>query len=146
MSIAQEEKKRKPKGSKGQTLARRREQDRARRERERPRAQRRKRDQRHDRFRVEVVRYYRRRREKVSAQEAVAQTLDRYRPTEAGHFPLCASSIRAWHRRVGPNEWGSLRIKSSAPHTIHSQAPDVVVSLIFMRRVVLGWGGLPPDR
>jgi transposase InsO family protein len=90
---------------------------------------------------VKVVRYYRRRREKVSEKEAVAQTLARYRPTEAGHFPLCASSIREWHRRVGQNNWGSLRIQSSAPHTIHYQVPDVVVSIIFMRRVVLGWGG-----
>jgi hypothetical protein len=93
-------KQRKPKVNKVQTYNARRRADRARRARRRARAERREREQRQYQFRVKVVRHYRALREQVSERRAVELTLARWQPTRPEHFPLCASSIRQWHRRV----------------------------------------------
>jgi hypothetical protein len=60
MSIAQNAKRRKCKVSKAQTYNARRRADRARRARRRARTERRRREQRQFKFRVKVVRYYKR--------------------------------------------------------------------------------------
>jgi len=120
MSIPEAGKKRKPKVSKGRTLARRREVDRERRRWRQEREQRRNRWRRY-RFRVQVVRYYRRWRERMSEKEAVAKALERYGSRQPWPFPLSASSIRGWHRRVAAEGRSSLRGQSSRPKTVHSQ-------------------------
>jgi putative transposase len=131
----------KAKVSKAQTYRARREADRRQRLRRQVRTERRKRAQRHFRFRVKVVRTYRKLRAQVSEKEAVARTLARWQPTEPGHFPLCVSSIRQWERRVRQEGFGALRPRSTRPHTIHYQVPEVVVGIIVTLRRVLGWGG-----
>jgi len=141
MSIAQKSKRRKRKVSKAQTLNARRRADRARRARRRARTERRQRGQRQFRFRVKVVRYYKKLREQMPEKEAVERTLARWKPTKPGHFPLCASSIRQWYRTAEREGFAALRPKSKRPHTIHYQVPEVVVGIIFTLRRLFGWGG-----
>ncbi len=128
-------KQRKAKVSKAQTLSARRRSDRAR------RAARRYELQRQYKFRVKVVRYYRKVREQASEQRAIGLTLARYQPTQPEHLPLCASSIRQWHRLAAHAGFAALRPRSTRPHTIHYHVPELVVSVIFTLRRVLGWGG-----
>lgn len=141
MSITQKSTKRKSKRSKAQTIAARREADRQRRVAKRERRAARQRRHRHFRFRVKVVRMYRRLRGQVSEQEAVARTLARWQPREEGHFPLSKSSIRQWHRKVKQAGWAALRPQSQRPQTIHYQVPEYVVGIIFTLRTLVGWGG-----
>jgi hypothetical protein len=93
-----------------------------------------------------VVRYYRARREQVSEQRAVELTLARWQPTQPGHFPLCPSSIRQWHRTVAREGFAALRPKSRQSRTIHYQVPDLVVGLVFTLRSLFGWGWTPHRR
>lgn len=140
--MAEERKKqRKRKVSKAQTYSGRRQADRVRRSRRRERTERRHRMHRQYKFRVKVVRYYRKCRKQFKEKEAIARTLARWGPTEAGHFPLCASSIRQWHRTVTREGFPALRPKSKRPHTIHYQVPEVVVGIVFTLRRLFGWGG-----
>jgi transposase InsO family protein len=141
MSMTAAPKRRKAKVPKGQSISARRNADRRRRAGARPRAERRERDQRHFKYKVKVVRTYRGYRAEMSEQQAVARTLARYQPREAGHFRLCASSIRQWHRLAEQAGFGALRPQSSRPQTIHYQVPEVVVGIIFTLRRLLGWGG-----
>jgi len=141
MSKSRESKQRKSKVSKGQTYSGRRRADRGRRARRRARTERRRREHRQFKFRVKVVRYYRKLRKQVSEKRAVELTLARWQPTEPWHFPLCASSIRQWHRTAKREGFAALRPKSKRPHTIHYQVPTVVVGIIFTLRRLLGWGG-----
>lgn len=141
MSIAQEPKRRKRKVSKAQTYNGRRQADRARRARRRNRTERREQEQRHFRFRVKVVRYYRKLRKQMSEKQAVEMTLEHWKPREPWHFPLCISSIRQWHRTAEKEGMAALRPKSKRPHTIHYQVPDRVVGIIFTLRRLFGWGG-----
>lgn len=53
---------------------------------------------RHFKFKVRVVRDYRRLREQMSERQAAERTLARWQPIHAWHFPLCLSSIRQWHQ------------------------------------------------
>ncbi|RME44701.1 MAG: hypothetical protein D6791_12570, partial [Chloroflexi bacterium] len=105
------------------------------------RTERREQQRRHYKFKVKVVRYYRKLREHVSEKEAVRRTLARYQPTEEGHFPLCASSIRQWHRKASQEGFSALYPKSTRPKVIHYQLPPLVVGIIFTLRTLLGWGG-----
>jgi transposase InsO family protein len=142
MSIAREPKQRKRKVHKGQTYSARRNADRALRARKRARTERREQMRRHFKFKVKVVRHYRRLREQVSERQAAERALVRWRPIQAWHFPLCLSSIRQWHREVGlKNQWFKLYPKSTCPQTIHYQVPEVVVGIIFTLRKLFGWGG-----
>ncbi len=134
-------KQRKAKVSKAQTISARRRSDRARRAAKRAGAARRDELQRQYKFRVKVVRRYRQVRAQETEQRAIELTLARYQPTQPGHFPLCASSIRQWHRLAEQEGFGALRPKSTRPHTLHYHVPEVVVSIIFTLRRVLGWGG-----
>jgi transposase InsO family protein len=134
-------KQRKPKVNKVQTYNARRRADRARRARRRARAERREREHRQYQFRVKVVRHYRALREQVSERRAVELTLARWQPTRSEHFPLCASSIRQWHRRVERDGYAALRPKSKCPQTLHFQIPDLVVGIVFTLRHLFGWGG-----
>ena len=88
-----------------------------------------------------MVRYYRRLREELPEKEAVARTLERYRPRKAEHFSLSISTIRRWHRVVKDGGYAALRPKSRRPKTIHYQVPKRVVSIIYTLRKLLGWGG-----
>lgn len=140
--MQQKPKRRKRKVSKQQTLNARRQADKAVRCRRRARTERRQRDQRHFKFKVKVVRFYQRLRSQgVRAKRAIALTLARYQPTEDWHFPLCASSIRHWHRTAMKEGFNALRPKSRRPQTIHYQVPPPVVGIIFTLRKLLGWGG-----
>lgn len=134
-------KQRKSKVNKVQTYNARRRADCAKRARQRARTERREREQRQYKFRVKVVRYYRAMREQVSEQRAIELTLARWQPTRPEHFPLCASSIRQWHRTAEREGFAALRPKSKRPKTIHFQVPDLVVGIVFTLRVLLGWGG-----
>jgi len=134
-------KQRKAKVSKAQTISARRRGDRARRAAKREGAARRHELQRQYKFRVKVVRRYRQVREQETEQRAIELTLARYQPTQPGHLPLCASSIRQWHRLVEHEGFAALRPQSTRPHTLHYHVPEVVVSVIFTLRTVLGWGG-----
>jgi len=141
MSIAQKSKIRKRKVSKAQTYNARRRADRACRARRRARTERRERERRQFKFRVKVVRYYQKLRKQVSEKRAIERTLARWGPTKPEHFPLCASSIRQWHRTAEREGLAALRPKSKRPHTIHYQVPQVVVGIIFTLRRLFGWGG-----
>jgi len=141
MDSSKEPKQRKRKVSKAQTISRRRRADRSIRARRRARRDRRKKKQRHYKFRVKVVRCYRRLREQVSEKRAVELTLARWKPTRLWHFPLCASSIRQWHRSVEREGWDALRPKSTRPKSIHYKVSPVVVGIIFVLRKLFGWGG-----
>ena len=144
MSVQKESaprKQRKRKRTKAQTYSARRQADRAERARRRSGQEREAKAQRTYRFRVKVVRYYRRLREELLEQEAVARTLERYRPREAWHLPLSISTIRRWHRSVKDGGYAALRPKSRRPHTIHYQVPKRVVGIIYTLRKLFGWGG-----
>ena len=141
MRTSQQKKQRKRKVSKVQSTNGRRQADRAERSRRRARTERRAREQRHFKFRGKVVRYYRKLRGQVSEKRAIEVTLARWSPTELWHFPLCASSIRQWHRIAEREGFSALRPKSKRPHTIHYQVPEVMVGIIFTLRRLLGWGG-----
>ncbi len=141
MNRSRRPKRRKSKVSKGQTYSGRRRADRGRRARRRARTERRRREHRQFKFRVKVVRYYRKLRKQVSEKRAVELTLARWQPTEPWHFPLCAGSIRQWHRTAKREGFAALRPKSKRPHTIHYQVPTVVVGIIFTLRRLFGWGG-----
>ena len=137
----QSSKRRKPKVSKAQTIGARRRADRARRAQRRVGAARKQELRRQYKFRVKVVRLYRKLREQVSEKRAIELTLARYQPTGPDDFPLCASSIRQWHRLTEKEGIGALRPQSTRPHTIHYQVPQVVVGVIFTLRYLFGWGG-----
>ena len=136
------QKKRKKKVSKAQTLAGRRRADKARREGNRAKAKRERQNQRAFKFRVKVVRLYRELKRRIPEKEAVQVVLEKYGPKEEGHFKLSVSTIRRWHRLVGPkHNYAALRPKSTRPQTIHYQVPSLVVGIIFVLRQQLGWGG-----
>jgi len=141
MNRSRRPKRRKSKVGKGQTYNGRRRADRGRRARRRARTERRRREHQQFKFRVKVVRYYRKLRNQVSEKRALELTLARWQPTESWHFPLCASSIRQWHRTAEREGFAALRPKSKRPHTIHYQVPTVVVGIIFTLRRLFGWGG-----
>lgn len=136
-------KQRKKKVSKHQTYSGRRQADRVRRVNRRERAVQRRQARRKFKFRVRVVRFYRNLRQQPGMLEkrAIELTLAHWAPREAWHFPLCASSIRQWHRRVKQAGWTSLYPQSKRPHTIHYQVPEVVVEIIYTLRRLYGWGG-----
>jgi len=140
MSTSRKAKQRKAKVSKAQTYNGRRRADRAQRAQRRARTERRQREQQQFKFRVRVARYYGNLREQVPEKRAIELTLARWQPTEPWHFPLCASSIRQWHRTVQREGFAALRPKSKRPHTIHYQVPEVV-GIIFTLRRLFGWGG-----
>ncbi len=141
MNAKPEPKQRKAKVSKAQSYNGRRRADRARRAQRRARTERRQQEQRQYRFRVKVVRHYRRLREQETEQRALELTLARWQPTQPEHCPLCASSIRQWHRTVAREGFAALRPKSTRPHTIQYQVPELVVGIIFTLRKLFGWGG-----
>jgi transposase InsO family protein len=141
MNVAPETKLRKPKVSKAQTYSARRQADRARRSHRRSRTARRQEMRQQFKFRVRVVRHYRQLRTQVPEKRAIELTLARWQPTQPEDFPLCASSIRQWHRIAEREGFGGLRIKSKRPQTIHYQVPDVLVGIIFTLRYLFGWGG-----
>jgi len=136
-------KQRTKKVSRQQTLARRRQLDRARRERRRMRQrnQERERIRRQFKFRRKVMKRYRWLRQQISEKEAVQQVLAEYAPTEPWHQQLSASTIRRWHRAVVRQGWLALRPQSTRPKTIHYQIPDHLVFTVVMMRLILGWGG-----
>jgi len=137
----QTSKRRKSKVSKAQTIGARRQADRARRAQRRAGAARKHELRRQYKFRVKVVRLYRKLREQVPEKRAIELTLARYQPTRPDDFPLCASSIRQWHRLAAKEGIGALCPKSTRPHTIHYRVPEVVVGVIFTLRHLFGWGG-----
>ena len=139
MSIAQSSKRRKRQVSKAQTYNARRQADRGCRVRQRARTERR--ECRQFKFRVKVVRYYKRLRKQMPEKEAVKRTLARWQPTKPEHFPLCISSIRQWYRTAEREGFAALRPKSKRPHTIEYQVPELVVGIIFTLRRLFGWGG-----
>jgi transposase InsO family protein len=141
MSTSRKTKRRKPKVSKAQTYNGRRRADRAQRARRRARTEQRRRERRQFKFRVKVVRYYQKLLQQVPKKRAIELTMARWQPTEPWHFPLCASSIRQWHRTVEKEGFAVLRPKSKRPHTIHYQVPESVVGIIFTLRQLFGWGG-----
>jgi transposase InsO family protein len=135
-------KKRKKKVSKAQTISARRRADRARRESNRPRCKRRREIQRAFKFRVKVVRLYRRLKKQISEKEAVKVVMELYQPREAWHHKLSPGTIRRWNRLVGQyDHYATLRPQSTRPQTIHYQVPELVVGIIFTLRHQLGWGG-----
>lgn len=138
----QSQKKRKKKVSKAQTISGRRRGDRARRERNRPRQKRRREAHRKFKFRVKVVRLYRRLKRQMPEKKAVEVVMEKYRPREDWHCKLSSGTIRNWNRQVGKNNnYAALRPKSTRPRTIHYQVPQLVVGIIFTLRHQLGWGG-----
>lgn len=140
--MSQQQKKRKKKVSKAQTLAARRRADKARREANRAKAKRKRENQRAFKFRVKVVRLYRELKQRLPEKTAVQMVMEKYGPTEEGHFKLSVSTIRRWHRLVGSkHNYAALRPKSTRPHTLHYQVPTLVVGIIFVLRQQLGWGG-----
>lgn len=141
MISPQEPTQRKPKVNKAQTYSGRRRADRCRRVQQRVRTIRRQEMHRQYKFRVKVVRYYWQLRKQVSEKRAIELTLARWQPTEPWHCPLCASSIRQWHRTAEREGFTALRPKSTRPHTIHYQVPEVMVGIIFTLRYLFGWGG-----
>jgi len=125
-----------------QTYRARRNVDRARRAQRRARTDRRRQEGRQFKFRVRVVRRYEHlRRQGVAEHRAVALTLACWQARQAWHFPLCASSIRQWARRVRQAGYTDLFPRSKRPHTIHYQVPEVVVEMIYTLRRLYGWGG-----
>jgi len=134
-------KKRKKKVSKAQTHSARRRADRARRESNRWKRQQQRTVQRAFKFRVKIVRLYRQLKRQMPEQEAIKFLLARFQPRESWHFKLSASTIRHWHRLVGVQNYAALRPRSTRPHTMHFQVPDLVVAIIFTLRHQLGWGG-----
>jgi transposase InsO family protein len=98
--------------------------------------------QRAFKFRVKVVRLYRRLKKQLPEKEAIKLVLEKYGPAEQWHFKLSASTVRRWNRLVGKNHnYAALRPKSTRPKTIHYQVPAWVVGIIFTLRHQLGWGG-----
>ena len=139
---SQLKKKRKKKISKAQTLSARRRADRARRESNRPRTRRRREIQRTFKFRVKVVRLYRRFKKQMLEKEAITVVMEQYQPREPWHHKLSPSTIRRWHRLVGKRDYyAALRPQATRPKTIHYQVPELVVAIIFTLRHQLGWGG-----
>jgi transposase InsO family protein len=132
---------RKKKVSQAQTIAARRRADRARREYNRPRAKQRREAQRTFKFRVKVVRLYRRLKQHLPEKAAIEFIMERYQPRQPWHYALSPSTIRGWHRQVGQHNYAALRPQSTRPQTIHYQVPPVVVAIIFTLRHQLGWGG-----
>jgi transposase InsO family protein len=136
-----EPKQRKPKVSKFQTYAARRQADRNQRHRRRERTVQRQRRQQHFKFRVKVVRTYQRYRHQLTERQAAERTLAQWQPHAADDFPLSLSSIRQWHRIASREGMAALRPRSTRPHTIHYRVPDRLVGLILTLRHVFGWGG-----
>ncbi len=141
MIIAKKRKQRKPKVNKVQTYNGRRRADRCLRAQRRDRTTRRQEMHRQYKFRVKVVRHYQKLRQQVPEKRAVELTLARWQPTKPEHFPLCASSIRQWHRIAEGQGFGALYPQSKRPDTIHYQVPDLVIGVIFTLRRLFGWGG-----
>ena len=139
--MASTRKRRKPKVHNQQSINARRRADRAERSRRRARTVRRQQERRHYKFKVKVVRHYRKLSEQVSEKRAVELTLARYQPREEWHLPLCKSSIRQWHRQATKEGFRALYPKSTRPKSIQYQVPEMVVGIIFSVRTVLGWGG-----
>lgn len=141
MSMAQVPKQRKPKVTKAQTYAARRQADRNQRQRQRNRTAYRYRQQQHFRFRVKVVRTYRAYRQQLAERQAAERTLAQYRPRADGDFPLSIRTIREWHRTVSRDGFAALRPRSCRPHTTHSRISERLIGLILTLRHFYGWGG-----
>jgi len=141
MSMAQAPKQRKPKVTKAQTYAARRQADRNQRERQRQRTAERQRRQQHFRFRVKVVRTYRADRQQLTQRQAAERTLAQYGPRADGDFPLSIRTIREWHRTVTRDGFAALRPRSSRPRTIHYRITERLIGLILTLRHLYGWGG-----
>jgi transposase InsO family protein len=141
MSITREPKQRKPKVTKAQTYAARRQADRRRRERQRNRTAQRQRQQQHFKFRVKVVRTYRAYRQQLSERQAAERTLAQFQPRAEGDFPLSIRTIREWHRIATRDGIAALRPRSTRPHTIHYHVPELLVGVILTLRRLYGWGG-----
>jgi transposase InsO family protein len=141
MSIACAAKQRKPKVTKAQTYAARRQADRRARERRRNRTAERQRQQQHFKFRVKVVRTYRAYRQALSERQAAERTLAQYQPRADGDFPLSIRMIREWHRLVGRANFAALRPRSCRPQTIHYRLTERLIGLILTLRHMYGWGG-----
>jgi transposase InsO family protein len=135
-------KKRKKKVSKGQTISARRRADKARRDRKRAKREQKRKRHRLFKFRVKVVRLYRRLKKRMKEKEALKEVMEMYQARQRWHQALSASTIRRWNRLVGQDSnYAALRPKSTRPKTIHYQVPDLVVNIIFTLRRQLGWGG-----
>jgi len=141
MSITQQPKQRKPKVSKAQTYAARRQVDRRQRERQRNRTAQRQRQFQHYKFRIKVVRSYQAFRQHMSERQAVERTLAHYGPRDTTDFPLSIRTIREWQRIASREGLAALRPQSRRPHTIHYRVAQRLVSLILTLRHFYGWGG-----
>ena len=137
-----QQKQRKKKVSKAQTISTRRRADRARREQKRAKQQQKWRRHRSFKFRIKVVRQYRKLKKTMKEKDAIEAVMAVYQPREEWHQALSPSTIRRWNRLVGkgPN-YAALRPQSTRPKTIHYQVPELVVAIIFTLRQQLGWGG-----
>ncbi len=137
-----QQKQRKKKVSKAQTISARRRADRAKREQKRAKQQQKRRRHRVFKFRVKVVRKYRTLKKAMKEKEAIEAVMAVYQPRKEWHQALSPSTIRRWNRLVGKgHNYAALRPKSTRPKTIHYQVPELVVAIIFTLRHQLGWGG-----
>jgi len=137
-----QQKQRKKKVSKAQTISDRRRADRARREQKRVRQEQKRRSHRVFKFRGKVVRKYRDLKKIMKEKEAVAVVMAVYRPREEWHQALSPGTIRRWNRLVGKKHtYAALRPQSTRPKSIRYQVPEWVVSVIFVLRHQLDWGG-----
>jgi hypothetical protein len=141
MSMPAEPKQRKPKVSKFQTYAARRQADRFQRLRRRERTVQRQRHHQHFKFRVKVVRTYQLYRQQLSERQAAERTLAHWQPRADDHFPLSLSSIRQWHRIASRDGFAALRPQSTRPHTIEYRVSPLLVGIILTLRRLYGWGG-----
>src|SRR5512136_793607 len=133
-SIEQEEKERKAKVNKGQTISARRGADRAKRAKRRDRRERREMERRVYRFRVRVVRFYRKLLGQVTEKRAIELTMVRYKPRESWHQGLSGSTIRRWNRLARDEGMRALYPVSTRPKTIHYQVPEMVIDVIYVLR------------
>ncbi len=140
-SIEQEDKERKAKVNKGQTISARRGADRTKRAKRRDRRERREVERRVYRFRVRVVRFYRKLLGQVTEKRAIELTMGRYKPRESWHQALSGSTIRRWNRLVRDEGMYALYPVSTRPKTIHYQVPEMVIDVIYVLRKLFGWGG-----
>ncbi len=137
-----QQKQRKKKVSKAQTISTRRRTDRARREQKRAKQQQKRCRHRSFKFRVKVVRLYRKLKKTMKEKDAVEAVMAVYQPREEWHQALSPSTIRRWNRLVGKeHNYAALRPQTTRPKTIQYQVPELVVAIIFTLRQQLGWGG-----
>lgn len=89
-----------------------------------------------------MIRLYRRLKQSRPEKEAILGVLKLYGPEQQSHSKLSASTIRRWHRLVGPaHNYVALWPQSTRPHRIANKVPDYVVEIIYTIRKRLGWGG-----